>query len=57
MKKAALILGELVLKWIEVATPFPWPIKSLDLREKQYLKQDHCLLNKAIMVSSKQLID
>ena len=38
MKKAASILGELVLKWIEVTTPFPWPIKSLDLREKQYLK-------------------
>ena len=38
MKKAALILGELVLKCIEDATPFPWPIKSLDLREKQYLK-------------------
>ena len=38
MKKAALILGELVLICIEDATPFPWPINSLDLREKQYLK-------------------
>ena len=38
MKKAALILRELVLKCIKDATPFPWPIKSLDLREKQYLK-------------------
>ena len=38
MKKAALILGELVLRYIEDATPFPWPIKSLDLTEKQYLK-------------------
>ena len=38
MKKAALIPGELVLKCIEDATLFPWPIKSLDLREKQYLK-------------------
>ena len=37
-KKAALILGELVLKCIEDTTPFPWPIKSVDLREKQYLK-------------------
>ena len=63
MKKAALILGELLLKCIEDATPFPWPIKSLDLREKQYLKlrslslKDYCLLNKATMVSSKKLID
>ena len=52
-----------ILKCIEDATPFPWPIKSLDLREKQYLKlrslslKDYCLLNKATMVSSKQLID
>ena len=29
MKNAALILEELVLKCIEDATPFPWPIKSL----------------------------
>ena len=63
MKKAALILGELVLKYIEDATPFPWPTKSLDLREKQYLKlrslslKDYCLLNKATMVSSKKFID
>ena len=35
MKNAALILGELVLKCIEDAVPFPWPITSLDLREKQ----------------------
>ena len=63
MKKAALIPGELVLQRTEDATPFTWPIKSLDLREKQYLKlqllslKDYCLLNKATMVSSKQLID
>ena len=63
VKKAALILGELVLICIEDATPFPWPINSLDLREKQYLKlqslslKDYCLLNKATMVSSKQLKD
>ena len=38
MKKAALVLGEFVPKCTEDATPFPWPIKSLDLREKQYLK-------------------
>ena len=37
-KKPALILAELVLKCIEDTKPFPWPIKSLDLREKQYLK-------------------
>ena len=61
MKKAALILGELVLRCIEDATPFPWPIKSLDFREKQYLKlrslslKDYCLPNKATMVSSKKL--
>ena len=63
MEKAALILGELVLICIGDATPFPWPIKCLDLREKQYLKlrslslKDYCLLNKAIMVSSKKLIN
>ena len=57
VKKAALIPEELGLKCIEDATPFPWPIKSLDLREKQYLKlrslslKDYCLLNKATMVS------
>ena len=51
------------ITWIEDATPFPWPNKSLDLREKRYLKlrslslKDYCLLNKATMVSSKQLID
>ena len=62
-KKAALIQGELVLKCIEDATPFPWPIKSVDLREKQYVKlrslslKDCCLLNKATMVSSKKLMD
>ena len=38
MKKAALIPGELVLKCIEDAIPFAWLIKSLDPREKQYLK-------------------
>ena len=49
------------ITWIEDA--FLWPIKSLDLREKRYLKlrslslKDYCLLNKATMVSSKQLID
>ena len=49
--------------YIEDATPFPWPIKCLDLREKQYLTlrslslKDCCLLNKATMVSSKQFID
>ena len=59
MKKTALIPGELVLRCTEDATPFPWPIKSLDLREKQYLKlrslslKDYCPLNKATMVSSK----
>ena len=63
MKRAALIPGKLVLRCIEDTTPFPWPIKSLDLREKQYLKllslslKDYCLLNKATMVSWKQLID
>ena len=57
MKKAALILGELVLKCIEDATPSPWPIKSLDLRKNNTSNYDHCLLNKATMVSSKQLID
>ena len=63
MKKAALIPGELVLKCIEDGTPFPWPIKSLDSREKQYLKlrslslKDYCLPNKATMVSSRKLID
>ena len=63
MKKAALILGELVLKCKEDTTPLPWPIKSLDSREKQYLNlrllslKDYCILNKATMVSSKQLID
>ena len=61
MKRAALILGKLVLKCIEDTTPFPWPIKILDLREKQYLKllslKDYCLPNKATMASSKQLID
>ena len=31
MKRAPLILRELVLKCIEDATPFPWPIKSKDL--------------------------
>ena len=57
------MLGELVLKCIQDATPFPWPIKSLDLREKLYLKlrslslKDYCLLNKATMVSSKKSID
>ena len=59
MKKAELILGEFVLKCIEEGRPFPWPIKSLDLREKQYLKlrslslTDYCLLNKATILSSK----
>ena len=63
MEKAAFILGELVLKCIEDATPFPWPNKSLNLREKQYLKlrslslKDYCLLNKATRMSLKQLID
>ena len=52
-----------MLKCIEDATRFPWPVKSLDLREKQYLTlrslslKDYCLLNIATMVSSKQLID
>ena len=32
MKNAALILEELVLKCIEEATPFPWPVKSLDFK-------------------------
>ena len=63
MKKAALIPEELVLNCTEDVALFPWPIKSLDLREKQYLKlrslslKDYCLLNKATMVSSKKLID
>ena len=35
MKNTALILEEVVLKCIEDATPFPWPIKSLDSMEKQ----------------------
>ena len=63
VKFMQLEIGLLVLKSIEDATPFPWPIKSLDLREKQYLKlqslslKDYCRLNKATMVSSKKLID
>ena len=38
-EKAALILGELVLKCIEETIPLPWTltIESLVLREKQYL--------------------
>ena len=57
-EKAALIPGKMVLKCIEEGRPFPWPIKSLDLREKQHLKTrslsltDYCLLNKAITLSS-----
>ena len=53
MKKAALMPGELVLKCIQDAAPFLWPVKSLALREKQYLKlrslslKDYCLLNKS----------
>ena len=43
MKKATLILGELVLKCKEDATPFPWPIKSLDLRGNNTSNYDHCL--------------
>ena len=43
MKKAALILGELVLKCKEDATPFPWPIESLDLRRNNTSSYDHCL--------------
>ena len=56
MKKAALILDR-------KCNAISWPIKSLDLRKKQYLKlrslssKDYCILNKATMVSSKQLID
>ena len=36
MKKAALILRESVLKFMEEATPLPWPptIETLDLREE-----------------------
>ena len=55
MKKAALFPGKLVLRCIEDAIPFPWPIKSLDSREKQCLRQlsltlkDYCLLNKATL--------
>ena len=39
-KKAALILGELVLKCIEEAIPLPWAstIESLVSKEKQNLK-------------------
>ena len=50
MKKAALILGELVLKCMEDTTLFPWPIKSLDLKEKQYLKLRSLFLSNLLFI-------
>ena len=63
--KVSSITGELVLKCTEEVIPLLWTptIESSVLQEKQYLKlwslffKDYCVINKAVIVSTKGLVD